>query len=130
MAAEDKEVKEGKSLAWLSYLGLLFLIPLLAGKDNRFAKFHAKQGMVLYFYTLAWSILYLVITIIFFFIVLVIPHTRNLRPFGFQASYMLIWFIGLVILGVFHLIGLIKSIRCKYWKCPFGVYKLSERFKF
>lgn len=34
--------------AILSYLGILFLIPLLVAKDNDFDQFHAKQGLVLF----------------------------------------------------------------------------------
>lgn len=34
--------------AVLSYLGILFLVPLVARKDNAFAQFHAKQGLVLF----------------------------------------------------------------------------------
>lgn len=30
----------------LSYLSILFFVPLLAAKDSVFAKFHANQGMV------------------------------------------------------------------------------------
>jgi len=41
--------EEGKDLtAVLSYLGILFLVPLVARKDNTFAQFHAKQGLVLF----------------------------------------------------------------------------------
>lgn len=41
--------KEGKDLtAILSYIGILFLVPLLACKNNSFAQFHAKQGLVLF----------------------------------------------------------------------------------
>ena len=34
--------------AILSYIGILFLVPLLVCKDNAFAQFHAKQGLVLF----------------------------------------------------------------------------------
>ena len=41
--------KEKKDLtAILSYIGILFLVPLLVCKDNAFAQFHAKQGLVLF----------------------------------------------------------------------------------
>lgn len=35
-------------LALLSYLGILFLIPLLIKKDNLFIHQHAKQGFILF----------------------------------------------------------------------------------
>ena len=44
---DDKDVQENKLWAFLGYLGILCLIPLLAKKDSRFAQFHAKQGLVM-----------------------------------------------------------------------------------
>jgi len=44
---DDKIINEGKSLAWLSYLGILLLIPLLVNRENEYSKFHVKQGIVL-----------------------------------------------------------------------------------
>ena len=45
----DDEINEGRLFAVLGYIGFLFIIPLLFKKDNLFAKYHAKQGMVLFF---------------------------------------------------------------------------------
>ena len=39
---------EEKFFALLSYLSILFLIPLLAKKDNRWIHRHAKQGFILF----------------------------------------------------------------------------------
>jgi uncharacterized membrane protein len=47
LAFDQKDVEENKLVAALSYLGLLFLVPLLVKKDSPFAQFHAKQGLVL-----------------------------------------------------------------------------------
>lgn len=46
--ADEKDVAENKGMAAVGYLGILFLIPLLAKKDSPYAQFHAKQGMVLF----------------------------------------------------------------------------------
>jgi len=46
-----EEIEDGKMFAGIGYLGILFLVPLLAKKDNAFAKAHAKQGLVL---CIAW----------------------------------------------------------------------------
>ncbi len=35
-------------MALLAYLGILFLVPLLAAKEDEFAKYHAKQGLALF----------------------------------------------------------------------------------
>ena len=39
---------KNKAIAAIGYLGILFLVPLLAKKDSPFAQYHAKQGMVLF----------------------------------------------------------------------------------
>lgn len=44
---DKKDIEENKVITVLSYIGLLFLVPLLAKKESKFAKFHAKQGLVL-----------------------------------------------------------------------------------
>jgi uncharacterized membrane protein len=58
---EKKVIDEGKSLAWLSYLGLLLLIPLLVNKNNEYSKFHVKQGMILLISWIALSIVSVVL---------------------------------------------------------------------
>lgn len=46
--ADSKDVEDNKLIAALSYIGILFLVPLLAKKDSPFAQFHAKQGLVIF----------------------------------------------------------------------------------
>jgi uncharacterized membrane protein len=53
--ASGEEIREGRLLAWLSYpgiifglLGLLFLVPMFAQKENPFTRYHARQGMFLF----------------------------------------------------------------------------------
>jgi len=44
--AED--VNSNKVMGILAYIGILFLVPMLAAKDSQYAKFHANQGLVLF----------------------------------------------------------------------------------
>ena len=46
--AGSSDVEENKLIAAIGYLGILCLIPLLGKKDSPFAKFHGKQGLVLF----------------------------------------------------------------------------------
>ena len=46
-------VGDDKAITYLSYIGILFLVPLLAKKDSQFAQFHAKQGLIL---TIGWFV--------------------------------------------------------------------------
>jgi uncharacterized membrane protein len=44
---DQKDVEENRAITYLSYLGILFLVPLLVKKESKFAVFHAKQGLVI-----------------------------------------------------------------------------------
>jgi uncharacterized membrane protein len=106
----EDDVAKGKGMAWLSYLGILWLIPLLTMKENSFAKFHVKQGIVLDIFTVGIAI---VMGILAFIII------------GFVIGP-----IGFAIILVLRIIGIIRSLQGKYWKCPMGVSALAEKFKF
>ena len=43
-----EDIEEGKTFAGIGYIGILFLLPLLAKPDHKFCKTHAKQGLVLF----------------------------------------------------------------------------------
>ena len=101
--ASKKDIDDGKSIAWLSYLGLLLLIPLLVKPENTFCKHHAKQGIVLLG-------LWIVISILS-------PFIRVLDSLAFLA------------IAVISIIGIVQSLSGNYWKAPLGIYQLSEKFK-
>ncbi|MBE6936592.1 MAG: zinc ribbon domain-containing protein [Ruminococcaceae bacterium] len=50
------DIQKNKGMAVLGYLGLLFLIPLLAAKDSPFARFHTNQGLVIFLCSAAYEI--------------------------------------------------------------------------
>lgn len=62
---DPMDVARNKSMAVLSYIGLLFLIPLLAAKESPFAQFHAKQGVTLFILEIAVNIVLGVIRAVF-----------------------------------------------------------------
>ena len=95
MAEVDKTVEEGKIWAFIGYWWILFLVPLLGKKDNKFALFHGKQGMVLF-------VFWIVISIIFF--IPVIGPIIN--------------FLGWIIHIILAIIGMVKSLQGEYWKMP------------
>ncbi len=106
-ATGDKVVEEGKQLAWLSYFGILFLVPLLAKKDNAFCMHHAKQGIV-----------YFIIEIVLY-ILFIIPFIG-----------WIIGVLGLLFMAVMSIIGLIQALQGNWWKAPVGIHGLSQKFKF
>jgi uncharacterized membrane protein len=51
-ASDAADIEQNKVYAVLAYLGILFLIPLLAAPNSRFARYHTNQGIVLFLATL------------------------------------------------------------------------------
>ncbi len=51
----DPDIEKNKTVAVLSYIWILFLIPLLGKKHSKFCQFHAKQGLILFILSfLSW----------------------------------------------------------------------------
>ncbi|MBN1793822.1 MAG: hypothetical protein JW844_02530 [Candidatus Omnitrophica bacterium] len=91
----DSVIKEGKFFAIVGYIGVLCLIPLLLKKDNRFALFHGKQGLVLFIGWVAAGVL-------------------NIVPVLGQ----IIWVIAAVVFGLLSLAGILQVLMNNYWKMP------------
>ncbi|MFO7651411.1 MAG: hypothetical protein R6X13_08770 [bacterium] len=103
------DVDKAKGTAWLSYIGILWLIPMLTMKENSFAKFHVKQGIVLSIYAVGVSIIGSIIPFVGWFVLL---------P------------VGSILVLVFAIMGIINAAGGKWWKCPLGVSALAEKFRF
>ena len=54
---DEKDIADNKVYAILSYIWILFLVPLLAAKESKFARFHANQGLVLFIVSIIVGIL-------------------------------------------------------------------------
>jgi len=105
----DKEVEEGIVWAIIGYLGILFLVPLLAKKDNKFALYHAKQGLVLF---IAEIIIWVVAVVLAF-----IP--------------IIGWIIALVLwilLLVMFIMGIVNAATGKYKALPI-IGGIAEKWK-
>lgn len=101
------DIEKAKGMAWLAYLGILFLVPMLSLKDNAFAKFHVKQGIMLLIFIVAISI------------IAVIPFIG-----------WLIAAVGYIFYMVMFIMGIINSLQGKYWKMPLLGNWAANWFKF
>lgn len=54
---DPNDIQQNKVMAVLAYFGFLFLVPLLAAPNSRFARFHANQGLVLFLAEIALGII-------------------------------------------------------------------------
>lgn len=61
---DPQDVESNKGIAALSYIGILFLIPLIAAKESEYAKFHANQGIIFFIASIAVSITSSILSII------------------------------------------------------------------
>lgn len=50
---DPQDINDNKGMSVLAYIGFLFLIPLLACPNSRFARYHTNQGLVLFLMELA-----------------------------------------------------------------------------
>ncbi len=103
-------VEEGKSIAWLSYLGILVIIPILLQKDNPYTKFHIKQGLALLIASIVWSI------VSFFF--------------GFIPIIgLIVSLIGWLFVTVLIIVGIANAIQGKEAELPL-IGKYGEKINF
>jgi len=93
------------------------LIPLLAYKDNKFAKYHGKQGLI---FLIAYMVIFIVLIILDTFLFFISLYAGQI----FKISF---WLLGLVVL-VFSILGIIKSLQGEYWKMPI-IVKYVEKVK-
>jgi uncharacterized membrane protein len=105
--AAGEEIEQAKSTVWLAYLGILFLIPLLTLKENAFAKFHVKQGIILTILGVAiWVVAWI--------------------PFIGWLLGFVVWIYILVMI----IMGIVNSLGGKYWKMPILGGLAQSWFKF
>ncbi len=129
--ANEEEIHEGRFLAWLSYpgiifglLGLLFLVPMLAHKENPFTRYHARQGMFLFLAS--------VLVTVFFWIVYggMLVSIIDLSPVAWIVTtiggMVVITGTGITIF-VFAIIGTVKAASGKFYRMPL-IGTMAERW--
>jgi uncharacterized membrane protein len=100
---ENKEIREGKFFAVISYITFLCIVSLILKKDNKFAVYHAKQGLVLFVLEVAS------------FIISIIP---------FLGAFLKTF--GVVIFGLVSLWGILQALMGEVRKIPF-VSDIAEK---
>jgi len=101
---DPADIDGNKVMAVLSYLGLLVLVPILAAKDSKFARFHANQGIVLFIAEVAYSIAYGIVSSIL-----------NAIHLGFISSLLSIVSVLFTVLAI---IGIVNAVKGKAKELP------------
>jgi len=105
-ANANAEIKEGKFFALCGYLFILCFVPLILKKDNKFAQFHGRQGLVLFIVEVAAAVM------------------KSVPVIGdvlFSFAY--------VILAIASLLGIVRVLMNEYWPMPF-VHNIAEKITF
>ena len=107
---DPNDIAQNKGMALLSYLSLLFLIPLLACPNSRYARFHANQGLVLFLAEVilgvASGIVSLILRMAFYF-----------SPVGSVLVGLISFAVAVVIL-IMVVLGLINAANGKAKELP------------
>jgi len=112
------EIDEGKTLAAIGYLGILFLIPLLAKKENAFCQFHGKQGAVLFGVEVIGAIVLIILSVVLGFL-----------PCAGWAISLVLWLAFWVCALGLSIWGLVMALKGEYWKMPV-IAPLAEKLNF
>lgn len=93
------DIEQNKVMGILSYIFILWLVPLLAAPQSKFARVHANQGLVLFLADLVCG---------------VIGFVLNLIPL---VGGILGWLLGVVIL-VLMILGIVNAATGKAKELP------------
>lgn len=95
----QEDIERNKGITVLSYLGFLVLVPLLAAKESKFARFHSNQGLILLLAGVAFGIAYSILSSVLLAI--------SWRLFFLLRIVQLMWipFTVLAIIGIFNVVN-------------------------
>ncbi len=65
---EKADIEQNKVFALLAYIGLLFLVPLLAAPKSPFARYHTNQGLILFLFSAGIGVVVTILSFIGMFI--------------------------------------------------------------
>ena len=117
-----QEIEEGKVMSILSYLGILVLVPILAGKESKYIRFHANQGLLL---CLAWVVWVIADGILSAVLRAILWRGLSLWELYRTTS----WVLDLVylVIGVLAIIGIINVLNGRAKELPFiGKYRILK----
>ncbi len=99
-----RDVEDNKVISFLSYLGILFIIPLIAAPNSYYAKFHANQGLLLFIMEMVCAAI-----------------------FAIPIVGWIVGTIGEVLAVVFTIMGIINALSGKAKELPIiGKYRIIK----
>ncbi len=93
---DPNDVQSNKVMAVLAYIGLLFLVPLLAAPQSRYARFHTNQGLVLFIFDIAGGIVIGVLSAILIFVPVAGPIIASIISAVIGIGIFVLMILGIV----------------------------------
>lgn len=90
------DIKENKIVAILSYIGILFLVPMFCARNSKFVRFHINQGFNLFLLFVTIAVLHIIEKIAFGSIIIIS------LLFGLVFFVLNLCCIALMILGIYN----------------------------
>jgi uncharacterized membrane protein len=90
------DVEKNKVFGILAYLGILWLVPLLAAKDSPFAKYHCNQGLVLFLGAIAAWIANIILDMVLVFVPVLGWFLMFILHLGIIISILALAIIGII----------------------------------
>ena len=106
-----EDIEKNKVLSLFSYLGILFLIPLFAAKDSKFARFHTNQGLVLFLVDIVLYIVNTVLSVVLGIIPFIGPIIAGILDLVFSLAGILLF--------AWAIMGIVNAVTGKAKELPF-----------
>ena len=118
----EMDVQQSRGIAWLSYMGLLFLIPMFVKKFSDYTRFHVKQGATLcaagIAYGITVSILLAIIGAIFPGKTYYLYYSYYTAPSTVYTIFSVLFNLGYIFFTVLAIIGIVNAATGKRKELP------------
>lgn len=104
---DPNDIAMNKGMAVLSYIGFLFLVPMLAASNSKYAKFHVNQGIALF-----------IVDIIYGIVLGIVSGILGAIPFIGWIFGAVLGLLG-IIPFVFMIMGILNAATGKAKELPF-----------
>lgn len=96
-SSEKVEIQKNKAIFILSYLGILFFLPLIVCPESKVGRFHANQGLVLFITSVASQMIHIIL--------------QSLLPLSFWGFLSFLFSMLGIALFVLMIIGMINASK-------------------
>ena len=132
--ASNKEIEEGKVVAFLAYLliGIIWYFVDENMKKNSYVKFHVKQGLVLLIFNAVVGVLVGILAMVFGIIVSALAMTSPVMMPIFSIIGLFAWVIFMaiwVVMFILLIMGIVNSLSGKEKELPI-IGRFGKKFTF